>query len=145
MKRKRVLIPVTESKSKEHLLKDTQKIISTYHSLNKRLSLANKTTNLKEIENIKILLDNMGGLNTYQRASLKGGDIKKGFGASGVWLIPFLRLEFTKKELESANYRLRLLDVGAITGEVYVKYSKFLDVTSIDLNTQSARVLKQVT
>jgi 25S rRNA (adenine2142-N1)-methyltransferase len=36
---------------------------------------------------------------------------------------------------------MRLLDVGAISGDVYTKFS-FLKVTSIDLNSQSPQVKK---
>ncbi|KAJ3251387.1 hypothetical protein HK103_002434 [Boothiomyces macroporosus] len=37
---------------------------------------------------------------------------------------------------------MKMLDVGAISGEVYIKY-QFLKVTSIDLNSQSPLVIKQ--
>lgn len=125
-------------------LGDTQKIISDYHTLNKNLQVAIKQNDSNEIMAIQQKLSLMGGLETYQRASLKGGSIRKGFSASGKWILPFLQKERRSKAFECSNdhIKLKMLDVGAITGEVYVKYS-FLDVISIDLNSQSPRVVKQ--
>jgi 25S rRNA (adenine2142-N1)-methyltransferase len=149
--------PVTEHAAP---LKDTQKLISSYHSLNKRLSAAKKAQNTGETIKIQEQLEQMGGLQTYQRASLKGGDLQKGFGASGTWLINQLSTIRDSLKVISAEVAgpgeemenevpikrrppsMKLLDVGAITGEVYSKH-KFLDVTSIDLNSQSSSVIKQ--
>ncbi|KAI8900109.1 hypothetical protein BC833DRAFT_309935 [Globomyces pollinis-pini] len=117
--------------------KDTQQIISKYHTLAKQLHQMKKLGNSDKVQSIEQEIHELGGLDTYQRASLKGGDMNKGFGGSGRWLINQLKILFPK-----SNKQLTMLDVGAISGEVYMKHS-FLKVTSIDLNSQSPLVLKQ--
>ena len=68
-KRKRVPVTATESHA-EKPLKCTQKIISNYHTLLKR---KNASSNPMEISSIDAEIEKIGGLNTYQKASLKGG------------------------------------------------------------------------
>ncbi|KAL2915619.1 25S rRNA (adenine2142-N1)-methyltransferase [Polyrhizophydium stewartii] len=127
-------------------LKHTQALISHFHTLNKQLDQARRDGRDADVRRIEAELDAMGGLQAYQRASLKGGDLRKGWGATGKWVLPFLRAEHAERKVaaaDSARFRLRLLDVGAITGETYERHAGFLDVTSIDLNSQSPKVTKQ--
>ncbi|KAI8922683.1 putative methyltransferase-domain-containing protein [Entophlyctis helioformis] len=164
---------------KIHSLQHTQRLISSYHTLNKELDKAAKAGNAADMARIQAELDAMGGLQAYQRASLKGGDGSKGWGATCKWILPHLRKEADAKNAASApeaiaalnadasadtptetdggsrhsnkaikapkadRVRLRMLDVGAITGDTYTKHSSFLNVTSIDLNSQSPKVLRQ--
>ncbi|KAJ3322237.1 hypothetical protein HDV06_003297 [Boothiomyces sp. JEL0866] len=124
--------PITQRKS----IKDTQKLISKFHTLNKKLSQSKKLGDADTIEKINKEIYELGGLDTYQRASLKGGNMDKGWGSAGKWLVDKL------KQLALVRPHMKMLDVGAISGEVYVKYN-FLKVTSIDLNSQSPSVTKQ--
>ncbi|KAI8910278.1 hypothetical protein EDD86DRAFT_137035 [Gorgonomyces haynaldii] len=121
-------LPILERKR----LGDTQQLISQFHTLNKRLAKAKADKNTAEQQQIESQLEEMGGLHLYQKASLKGGSIKKGFAADQ-WLVPLLKQE---------PKPMRMLDVGAISGELYQKY-KFLQVVSIDLNSQTPAVIKQ--
>ncbi|KAJ8328289.1 hypothetical protein BDV3_005550 [Batrachochytrium dendrobatidis] len=132
-------------------LKQTQQLISTFHTLNKQLELV-KTIPNNKVEQLEIQskLDALGGLHAYQRASLRGGDMRKGWGATGKWILPYLKTEHLKifNQLQNLNSnnkvnKLRLLDVGAITGETYERHASFLNVTSIDLNSQSPKVIQQ--
>ncbi|TPX72346.1 hypothetical protein SpCBS45565_g00430 [Spizellomyces sp. 'palustris'] len=109
----------------------TQKLISTYHTLNKRLSHALSTNNMSLATSIRTEMSALGGLNAYQRASLKGGSERKGLGASGTWLVSHL-----------PRTPLRLLDIGAVSGTTYAKYP-FITPTYIDLHPQHASILQQ--
>lgn len=133
--------PITLSKINP---KDTQKIISKYHTLTKNL---NKLLSTKEKLKIEHEIEQMGGLNVYQLASLKGGSKEKGFGGSGRWLVKQLQTRKLETNSTSSNNpactgKINLLDVGAISGEVYTNY-KFINTTSIDLNSQSPLVIQQ--
>ncbi|TPX53782.1 hypothetical protein PhCBS80983_g06160 [Powellomyces hirtus] len=133
----------------------TQKLISTYHTLNKQLSAVLKAGDAKTAATIRSEMEALGGLHAYQRASLKGGNEKKGLGACGSWLVTFLREEQKARENATApgaataaspgaaKTKLRLLDVGAVSGQTYAKQASWIDVSSIDLNPQSQTVKKQ--
>ncbi|KAJ3366580.1 hypothetical protein HDU91_001773 [Kappamyces sp. JEL0680] len=137
MKTKR-RIPVTERAIPR--IKNTQKVISTFHTLTKELEKKRQAGDVEEVQSIERKIKEIGGLQTYQIASLSGGSKDKGWGGSGRWLLQQL-VQHPLAQLGSGE-RLRMLDVGAITGEVYTK-AKQLDVTSIDLNSQSPRVVQQ--
>ncbi|KAJ1336279.1 hypothetical protein BSLG_007423 [Batrachochytrium salamandrivorans] len=134
-------------------LRQTQQLISTFHTLNKKLELAKTLPNNDDqLSSIHAELEELGGLHAYQRASLRGGDMSKGWGATGKWILPYLKTEHSRISLcsEHANLetgsppiKLRLLDVGAITGETYIRHSNILDIVSIDLNSQSPKVTQQ--
>ncbi|KAJ3268951.1 hypothetical protein HDV01_002061 [Terramyces sp. JEL0728] len=130
--KKKVKQPITQRKP----IKDTQKLISKFHTLNKQLSQSKKQGDAESTEKINKEIHELGGLDTYQRASLKGGSMDKGWGSAGKWLVDKL------KQFKLVKANLRMLDVGAISGEVYVKYN-FIKATSIDLNSQSPLVIKQ--
>ncbi|KAJ3033924.1 hypothetical protein HK097_004678 [Rhizophlyctis rosea] len=139
--------------------KATQHLISHYHTLNKRLSHCISTNNTTEADSIRAEMEALGGLHAYQKASLKGGNERKGKGACGTWVVPFLRAERDRlwggdsgedeDDDRKANStiqpkaRLRLLDVGAVSGTTYSHHSTWLHPTYIDLNSQSPLIHKQ--
>ncbi|KAJ3156947.1 hypothetical protein HDU86_003482 [Geranomyces michiganensis] len=137
----------------------TQKVIAQYHTLNKKLSAVLKANDLATAGSIKVQMEALGGLHAYQRASLRGGNEKKGLGACGTWLVPHLRAKLAdlrtsklatstagddlKDPTTEKKQKLKLLDVGALDGGTYSKQAAWIDVTSIDLNPQSQTVKKQ--
>lgn len=91
---------------------------------------------------MKSEIETLGGLEAYQIASLKGGSLDKGFGAAGKWLVETLR-NMVDENGSKMVFPLKMLDIGAITGEVYEKYKRYLLVESVDLNSQSPLVKQQ--
>ncbi|KAI8834104.1 putative methyltransferase-domain-containing protein [Chytridium lagenaria] len=85
----------------------TQKIISTYHALNKRLSLCLKQN------------DEAGATLIHTQMAAIGK------GACGKWLVPILK----KEGLVDGGERVRLLDVGAVNGETYARQRGWMEVT----------------
>ncbi|KAI9323052.1 hypothetical protein DFJ73DRAFT_598594, partial [Zopfochytrium polystomum] len=127
----------------------TQRLISAFHVLNKRLALCERAGDARGAERARAAIAAMGGLDAYQRASLRGGDERKGKGACGRWLddgddddrdaVPRRR----PAPPPGRRRRLRLLDVGALNGATYAKQSGWIDATYIDLNPQRAGVERQ--
>ncbi|KAL8277414.1 hypothetical protein RQP46_010136 [Phenoliferia psychrophenolica] len=137
-------------------------IITEFHALEKMIASS------KDPLEKRLLLNRqkeLGGLQKYQEASLHGGDKNRG-GESGKQCVKWLKeckvgvVEADKgkgKEVapvvvekgkdgakvfpKVAREKLRLLDVGAISGTSYSDWS-WIDTTCIDLNPQAPHVLK---
>ncbi|KAI8813358.1 putative methyltransferase-domain-containing protein [Cladochytrium replicatum] len=92
----------------------------------------------QQIKDIEREIEGLGGLDAYQKASLKGGNEKLGKGACGRFLGHYLRSLHKER-----NRKLRLLDIGALSIETYARHSSFVKVHAIDLNPQCAGVLRQ--
>ncbi|KAI5481394.1 nucleolus protein [Pseudohyphozyma bogoriensis] len=140
------------------------KLINDYHALEKNIAATNDP---KEKERLRAKQEAMGGLQKYQEASLHGGDKSRG-GESGKWCVKQLMelkvgVAPSDKGKEKAKVvpkivivdgketkvwppkpvreKLRLLDVGAITGTSFANW-KWIDTTCIDLNPQAPHVQK---
>ncbi|KAI8826226.1 putative methyltransferase-domain-containing protein [Fimicolochytrium jonesii] len=156
----------TASSSTTTRLRSSQKLISTYHTLNKKLSTLVKQHDEPAAAAVRREMEAMGGLHAYQRASLAGNE-KKGIVASEKWVLPFLRKERTRvhgiaqavegevdKDADDATVttgtkakepttKLKMLDVGAVNGQTYAKQASWIDVSRIDLNPQEPGIEKQ--
>jgi 25S rRNA (adenine2142-N1)-methyltransferase len=129
---------------------ESLKIISDYHTLNKRIEQNNNNSNITEEEkkSQRIFLLNqqkaMGGIEVYQRASIFGAKTSKFVCAE--WVTEFLQREddsigsrsLSTATSSSSRFRPRILDVGAINNQ-YLNYC-WLDAVSIDLNAQHPSV-----
>ncbi|GAA5963547.1 hypothetical protein JCM3765_006277 [Sporobolomyces pararoseus] len=153
---------VSSSSSTSTEREDQTALIREFHSLEKRLK-APQTSEQEKLE-IKKRQEELGGLETYQKASLHGADKKRG-GETSKWLIKQLKqfkvgLDTTEKGKEKEKVeptiledgtkvwpkpkqrrKLKLLDVGAIAGTAYASEA-WIDTTSIDLNPQAPHVIK---
>ncbi|KAI9202360.1 putative methyltransferase-domain-containing protein [Polychytrium aggregatum] len=141
-------LPITVSKQRVRSNPEaTQALIATYHTLNKQLTQHLSQNNHEAAKEAKRKMDELGGLDAYQRASLKGGDERKGRGASGRWITDQLRAEHQRIEAtlptQNPKIKLKLLDVGATSGETYKRLFAWVDVTAIDLNPQCLLVKRQ--
>jgi 25S rRNA (adenine2142-N1)-methyltransferase len=139
MRRKRQ--PVTQRKT----VKDTQKTISEFHTLLKQkeqkqreLKLGFTVEKEQELAEIEQKV-NAIGIDAYQKASIRS--CEKGRGSCGRFLVQCIQRFQFADDKRKTKVPLLVLDVGAITGEEYLKYS-FLNVTSIDLQVQSPLVIK---
>ncbi|KAJ3201422.1 hypothetical protein HK099_002258 [Clydaea vesicula] len=134
-KKKTKLTAVTTKKFKK--VENSQKLITNFHVLNKLLARA---TDKKEKQEIKKKLNALGGLNTYQKASLSAGNERKGLGSNGKCCCCGEKLLNYKKE---KSRKIRVLDVGGLSGATFSKYAYAIDATYIDLNPQKSNVVKQ--
>ncbi|KAG0365636.1 hypothetical protein BGZ54_006360 [Gamsiella multidivaricata] len=142
----------------------TAQLIRRYHTLNKELSkclaridgskyssstgsdqrrrqTADQTAvDLTRIAEIRQEMDDLGGLDMYQKASTLGQSKQRG-GDSSKWLIPIL--ESCHPELnKKAGPALKLLDIGALSPHNYQKYSSWIHTVPIDLNPQDPLITK---
>lgn len=111
-------------------------LIRRFHAIEKELTAADLSVERKK-RLLKERDEQLGGLEAYQNASVHGGDKQRG-GESSKWLVrqlldlPSAVIEWRSKSSERRSTyvrllpaKLRILDVGAITGTAYLKWSVF--------------------
>ncbi|KAF9921354.1 hypothetical protein FBU30_008639 [Linnemannia zychae] len=99
-----------------------------------------KADDLSRIAAIRQEMDDLGGLDMYQKASTLGQSKQRG-GDSSKWLIPVI--ESCYPDLDKKNGTpLKLLDIGALSPHNYKKYSSWIKATPIDLNPQDPLITK---
>ncbi|KAG0345852.1 hypothetical protein BG004_002943 [Podila humilis] len=141
----------------------TAQLIRTYHTLNKQLSKClarieasknkrNQTQRDQQEDNIQVAadlvriaeirqeMDDLGGLDMYQKASTLGQSKQRG-GDSSKWLIPILETCHPSMN-KKTDPSLRLLDVGALSPHNYQRYASWIHTTPIDLNPQDPLITK---
>ena len=138
--KKRRQLKRTTTKKKEMFTSTAQslKVISDYHTINKRLAQNERQLGLSEVERSKIrdtlLKDQtkIGGIDVYQKASMYGAKASKFVCAD--WVEPLLRVH--AKDIS----RPRVLDVGAIDNQYFEK--PWIECVPIDLNAQHPSVIQ---
>ena len=108
------------------------KKIAQYHTLEKQIA---RTSDKEERKALVAQQEALGGLAAYQDQSTTGSDKMRG-GESAKWSTKVLREEL------GPNVHLRVLDVGAIAGTSYAKWSSWISATYIDLNPRASHVHK---
>ncbi|KAL4883106.1 putative methyltransferase-domain-containing protein [Aspergillus karnatakaensis] len=130
--------PPTVRKSHAALsAKATRSLIRSHHTLLKQRAQALKMGDTASVARIEAEIDARGGLESYQIASKLGQSIDRGGDSSKVlidWINPALR---------ETTYKLRVLEVGALSTKNACSRHEHLDVTGIDLNSQEPGILKQ--
>lgn len=105
-------------------------LIAKYHTLEKQIARA---ASKKERVHLQRKQTALGRLGMYQNQSTMGGAVlRRGESSKCVKILRELYPE--------PHPKLRLLDVGAIAGTAYTKWSSWIDTTSIDLQPRAAHV-----
>eukprot|EP00037_Helgoeca_nana_P024288 m.257699 g.257699 ORF g.257699 m.257699 type:complete len:303 (+) comp26599_c1_seq1:263-1171(+) len=109
-------------------------LIATFHAANKNLAAARQRGDGAEVAALEAQLEGMGGIERYQRNSLKGEDLRS--TNTSKWLLKKLVEQGCRPE--EGRGPLVLLDVGALR----VNYSKvgWIDADAIDLNSQASGI-----
>lgn len=132
--------PPTTSKRKVALsAAATRTIIRSHHRLHKRLQQAQNAKDEAQVSTIQGQIADLGGLESYQQASILGQAKDRGGDSSTVlmqWL-ETIRPQCPGKE------KLRLLEVGALSVNNACSNSKLFEIERIDLNSQGAGILQQ--
>lgn len=118
----------------------TRTLIRTHHQLNKRLESAKAKGDHAEAEQLRGRIEELGGLKSYQQASIQGQSNDRGGDSSTVlmtWLQPL------NQDLSLNEPRLKLLEVGALSTKNACSRSGYFDVERIDLNSQAEGILQQ--
>ncbi|KAI0603379.1 putative methyltransferase-domain-containing protein [Biscogniauxia sp. FL1348] len=133
--------PPTIQRPKSISRKATRALINEHHLLEKRKAQAVAKGDRTAVAAADAEIAALGGLETYQQASLQGQRNDRGGDSSRVlmdWLKPVLPILGS-----SATGSLRMLEVGALSTTNDCSRSNMFDMERIDLNSQSPGILQQ--
>eukprot|EP00762_Andalucia_godoyi_P006262 ANDGO_05939.mRNA.1 25S rRNA adenine-N(1) methyltransferase len=130
-------------------VQEAHDLISRFHTLNKDIGLLRASGSISEsekrekISGLERQLDDLGGLEKYQRASLFGEMGYQHRFNSAKWVVKDLcaRERRPSKQASGMQAKLSLLDVGAITNH-YRPYQSWILPTSIDLHSFDPDVIQ---
>ncbi|KAK1229086.1 25S rRNA (adenine2142-N1)-methyltransferase [Marasmius sp. AFHP31] len=140
--------PITASGSKTTSSKpqSSRGVIRKFHVLIKRQSQlqskldgGNSNTSLvQELVDIQNQIEELGGLDSYQRMSTIGQGNDRGGGSEKV-LIQWLK----DAEMHKSGKTYKLLEVGALKPDNYAPCTSWIETTPIDLNSRHPSILEQ--
>ncbi|KAG7092190.1 hypothetical protein E1B28_008559 [Marasmius oreades] len=143
--------PITSSKSSttSSTPESSRVVIRRFHTLlkrqsqlrNKLIGIDNENANantVQELAEIQNEIDEMGGLNSYQRMSTIGQGSDRGGGSERV-LIQWLKAA----GLHKSEKKFKLLEVGALKPDNYHSCSSWIETAPIDLNSRHPSILEQ--
>jgi 25S rRNA (adenine2142-N1)-methyltransferase len=119
--------------------KATRTIIRTHHTLQKQHAQAIKVGDAAKAKELERQIKEQGGLKAYQQASITGQSKIRG-GDSSTVLMAWLK---ERKIAKSADGKLKMLEVGALSTSNACSKSGLFDVTRIDLNSQDPQIEQQ--
>ena len=125
--------PLLKTHSATISSKITRSIIQSHHNLRKEHAKAVEQGDLARADDLEGVINDKGGLETYQIASTLGQSNARGGDSSRI-LVDWLR-EATEGA-RSQNVQLRMLEVGALSTRNVCSQIDCLDVTRIDLHSQ---------
>ena len=154
--------PTVKAKSGVLSSKATRNLIRTHHELTKSRAQAVQARNDALIKEIDAKIETNGGLQSYQHASKLGQSLERGGDSSRTlveWISPRLvqlhnhnssnttgpgtNTSTGKTKEQKSNFKLRVLEVGALSTKNACSTNQFLDCTRIDLNSQESGILQQ--
>lgn len=133
--------PPTAAKTTASLSKRvTQTLIRSHHQLQKKLRKAEADGDASKVRSLEQEIRDLGGLQSYQQASIQGQSNERGGDSSRVLLD---WLGHLKPSFESLPTKLRMLEVGALSTQNACSTSGLFDIERIDLHSQSKGILQQ--
>lgn len=130
--------PTARQKPSSLSKRATSQTIRSFHQLNKALATAEAKGDGKQADELRRQIASLGGLESYQIASIQGQAMDRG-GDSSVVLMEWLHDVKTVK----VGRKLRMLEVGVLSTQNACSRSGIFDITRIDLNSQGEGILKQ--
>ncbi|KAK4043175.1 putative methyltransferase-domain-containing protein [Parachaetomium inaequale] len=119
----------------------TKALINKHHLLHKRKRQAIAQGNKAEEAVIDAEIEALGGIESYQEASLQGQRQDRGGDSSRV-LMQWVEACLSSQGAGSGR-RLRMLEVGALSTQNTCSKSGHFDIERIDLNSQGEGILQQ--
>lgn len=133
--------PPTASKPQASLSKHaTQKLIRSHHQLNKQIKMAESKGDEDKIDELKKRVNGLGGLKSYQLASMQGQANERGGDSSAVLMEWFQDFKSTLACLDS---KIRMLEVGALSTKNACSKSGLFEIEGIDLYSQDEDIIQQ--
>ncbi|GAD95824.1 conserved hypothetical protein [Paecilomyces variotii No. 5] len=120
--------------------KATRTLIRSHHQLLKARAQALEAGDDELVRKLDEQIEANGGLESYQLASKIGQSLERG-GDTSKLLIEWIGS--TLRELKGTPFKLRVLEVGALSTKNTCSLNPFLDVTRIDLHSQETGIQQQ--
>jgi 25S rRNA (adenine2142-N1)-methyltransferase len=120
----------------------TKALINKHHLLQKRKRQAIAKGDKAEEAAIDAEIEALGGIQSYQEASLQGQRHDRGGDSSRV-LMQWLDSCLSSHAQGASSRRLRMLEVGALSTQNACSKSNHFDIERIDLNSQGDGILQQ--
>lgn len=117
-----------------------QALIRHFHKLQSGLQSASDSKDEGLVHELQSEIDKLGGLDQYQKASIRGQDKRRG-GDSSKQLVQWLKDEPTMLKCSSA--KMRVLEIGCLSPENFISKVNTIAVSRIDLNSQHASIQQQ--
>ncbi|KAK7043754.1 25S rRNA (adenine2142-N1)-methyltransferase [Paramarasmius palmivorus] len=124
-------------KSSRHVIRRFHVLLKQQAQLQKKLEHGDSTV-ARALADIQHEIDQLGGLETYQRMSTIGQGSDRGGGSEKV-LIQWLK----EDGVHTIGKTLKLLEVGALKPDNYDTCSSWIETTPIDLNSRHPDILEQ--
>lgn len=122
--------------------KATSSTIRSFHQLSKALASAARKGDVELADELRRRIENLGGLDRYQKASIQGQATDRG-GDSSIVLVQWLR-DLDSARTGKQQHDLRLLEVGALsTTNACSRSGPFDTIERIDLQSQRPGILQQ--
>ncbi len=137
------------SKTIERMTSDQSRtIIRTHHQLQKEHAAALKNGNTKAAADLALAIEKNGGIRRYQAASKQGQANDRGGDSSKVlveWLQAAQLIDLkARRGRDSGTASFRCLEIGALSIRNEIsQYPSMINMTRIDLNSQSSGIEKQ--
>ncbi|KAJ9211540.1 hypothetical protein DTO166G4_6820 [Paecilomyces variotii] len=120
--------------------KATRNLIRSHHRLLKARAQALEAGDDDLVRKLDSQIQANGGLESYQLASKIGQSLERG-GDTSKLLIEWINS--TLRDLKGTPFKLRVLEVGALSTKNACSLNPFLDVTRIDLHSQEPGIQQQ--
>lgn len=134
--------PPVFQRTKSISRKSTKALINRHHLLEKRKRQAIAEGDKAEEIAIGAEITALGGIGSYQEASLQGQRHDRGGDSSWV-LMEWLQSCLSSEEGTIPGRRLQMLEVGALSTQNACSKSGRFDIERIDLNSQGEGILQQ--
>jgi 25S rRNA (adenine2142-N1)-methyltransferase len=121
--------------------KRARRVITGFHQLRRQSELAAQKSDKEQLKSISTKLDALGGIESYQEASLQGQKNERG-GDTSRMLVNWMSSIVSDGAVKGRK-PLRLLEIGALSTQNACARSGYFDIDRIDLNSQSPGILRQ--
>ncbi len=116
-----------------------RKVTASYHTIKNELTMVEKSNKLtasekkRKVTELEERLENIGGIDAYQEASI----ISTQHFKTSRWVLNQISTHLTANDSKRRD-KLKVLEIGAIN--IQLQQVSHLDVRSIDINSQDARI-----
>ena len=120
--------------------RQTRDLIRRHHLLRKQLTDARVQKDQTRVRKVQAELDEAGGLDRYQQASVQGQSLDRGGDTSRI-LVQWLKE--ARVHTDQSNKKLRILEVGALQVDNAYASSNLFEIERIDLQSRHPDIKTQ--